>query len=114
MDIFKDRQKTSSFYAKPRLSINELSLLVYLGCSSEERSVPQEVSFSIEVEYPKPPLGEVTDHLEEDTPCYNEICNLLKDYVKDKKFNLIEKMARESFVCFVQKVSFCFYSAHSL
>ena len=77
-----------------RLSLNDLSLLVHLGCSAKERSTLQEVTLSVEMEFFKPPLGEKTDQIE-DTFCYGEICNTLKNFVKEKHFHLIEKMARE-------------------
>ena len=94
MSIFKGKKRFSASHNRSRLNINELSLFVHLGCSSEEKSAPQEVCFSIEVEFPKPPIGETTDRLK-DTLCYDEICKTLRDYVKAQRFNLIEKLARE-------------------
>jgi len=80
-------QKKSS-----RLHISELLLPVYLGYSSKERAVLQEIRLSIEVEFPKAPLGETTDELK-DTVCYSKICKTLRDYVKGREFHLIEKLA---------------------
>lgn len=77
-----------------RLSLNDLSLFVHLGCSTKERFALQEVTLSVEMEFLKPPPGEKTDRLE-DTLCYGEICNTLKNFVKIRHFQLIEKMARE-------------------
>lgn len=83
-------QKKSS-----RLHINELLLPVHLGYSSKERAVLQEIRLSIEIEFPAiPPFGEKTDNLK-DTICYGEICRVLRDHVKDRQFNLIEKLARD-------------------
>ncbi len=79
---------------KPRLSIGSLTLPVHLGCSSEERSVLQEVGLSIEMEFPATPSGEETDCLE-DTLCYGEVCETLRNFVNGREFHLIEKMARE-------------------
>ena len=95
MGIFKGRRKSSTDCdQRPRLHINNLSLFVHLGYSAEERSVLQEVQVSIEVGFPTWPLGETTDCLE-DTLCYDEMCHLLRNYVKGRQFKLIEKMARE-------------------
>ena len=94
MVIFKGRKKASVLHNRSRLNINELSLFVYLGCSPEERSVLQEVRLSIEVDFPIAPPGETTDCLK-DTLCYDGICRILRDYVKDRQFHLIEKIARE-------------------
>ena len=91
----KDSEKSSSFQPiRPRLSINNLSLLAHLGCSAKERRAPQEVMFSIEMEFPIAPTGEKTDRLE-DTLCYETVCETLRNLVKDQPFHLIEKMARE-------------------
>ena len=95
MVISKRKHRFPVSSNRSRLNINELCLPVHLGCSPEEKSAPQEVCFSIEVEFPKPPPGETTDRLK-DTICYDEICKTLRDYIKDRPFNLIEKLARES------------------
>lgn len=95
MNTFKERRKTSAIHnSSSRLYIHELLLPVHLGYFSEERSVLQEIRLSIEVEFPRVPLGETTDNLK-DTICYGEICKTLRDYVKDRQFNLIEKLARD-------------------
>ena len=96
MNTFKERRKTSAIHnSSSRLYIHELLLPVHLGYSSEERSVfAGGFVFSIEVEFPRAPLGETTDNLK-DTICYGEICKTLRDYVKDRQFNLIEKLARD-------------------
>lgn len=94
MKTFKYKRKSSKFYNRSRLNINELSLFVHLGCSPKEKTTLQEVQLSIEIEFPKTPPGETTDCLK-DTLCYDEICKTIKDYIKDRQFNLIEKMARE-------------------
>ena len=80
--------------SKSRLTINDLALHVHLGLSSEERSALQEIYISVEMEFSPPPLGEITDNVK-DTFCYSEIYETLKSYLKNKSFNLIEKMARE-------------------
>lgn len=93
---FKNSGKETSFpqSIKPRLSINDLILFAHLGCSSKERRMPQEIRFSIEMEFPTAPTGEKTDRLE-DTLCYETVCETLRNFVKSRPFHLIEKMARE-------------------
>ena len=79
---------------KPLLSICDFSVDVHLGCRLDEREKLQEVQFTVEIELPSPPLGETTDQLE-DSLCYGEVCETLKNFVKGKKFHLIEKMAKD-------------------
>lgn len=94
MKTLKHKKKTSKFCNRSRLNINELSLFVHLGCFPKEKASLQEVRLSIEIEFPTEPHGETTDCLK-DTLCYDEICKTIKDYIKGRQFNLIEKMARE-------------------
>lgn len=86
---------------KPRLSINDFSVFAHLGCSDEERQTPQEISLSVEMEFPATPPGEKTDCLE-DTLCYAEVCETLRGFINGREFNLVEKMARDCF-CLLQK-----------
>ena len=81
---------------KPQLSIHDLSLFAYIGSTSEERATPQEISLSIKMEFPLSPSAEITDNLE-DTLCYKEVCEMLKEFIKSNPFHLIEKMAKECF-----------------
>ena len=90
-----------------RCHIHDLSLFVHLGCSLQERSVLQEVRVFIDVVFTAPPLGEKTDCLD-DTICYDEMCHLLRDYVKDRQFQLVEKMARECLSILNKKYPFAF------
>ena len=66
----------------------------HLGRFSKERQTLQEVQLSIEMEFSIPPAAEKTDRLE-DTLCYKAVCETLRNFIKDRSFHLIEKMARE-------------------
>ena len=79
---------------KPQLSISRFSVLAHLGCSPEERETLQEVQFTVEMQFPLSPLGEETDRLE-DTFCYGEVCETLKNFITGQKFYLVEKMTRD-------------------
>ena len=94
--VFKSNSEKAALpqHIKPRLSISQLSLLVHLGWSLKERQTLQEVQLSIEMEFPASPSGEKTDRLE-DTLCYEGVCETLRNFVKDRPFHLIEKMAKE-------------------
>ena len=76
------------------LRIRELRLDVRLGCSAEERRVPQEVRVSVELRFARPPAGGITDELG-DTICYASLCEALRSYARGREFHLVEKMAAD-------------------
>jgi FolB domain-containing protein len=85
------------------MKIRDLSLQVKLGCSSEERAVPQEVRVSIELRFAEVPMGTKSDDLN-DTVCYARICEALRAHVEGQEFRLIEKMAAD-FHGLLQKIT---------
>lgn len=76
------------------LYIKDLSLYLKLGCLPEERKSPQQVLVNMEFRFPKAPHAIESDNLE-DTICYAEVSNALKNYCEGKEFKLIEKLARD-------------------
>jgi FolB domain-containing protein len=76
------------------MRIRELSLNVRLGCSCEERAVPQEVRVSIELRFSEPPPGCTSDALS-DTICYARISEAISEHAKEREFHLVEKMAND-------------------
>ena len=78
----------------PILTIKDYRVMVNLGCSLEEQSVPQEISFSVNIKFLESPPGEKTDSLH-DTICYAVLCDRLAHHLSERKYNLIEKMAND-------------------
>lgn len=76
------------------MKIQNLRLEVRLGCSTEERSVPQEVGVSVELRFSEVPRGTVSDDLK-DTVCYAKISEALRAHIKGREFCLVEKMAAD-------------------
>lgn len=74
------------------MRINDLSLSVKLGCSPEERAIPQEIRVSAELRFFEEPKGVWSDDLRE-TVCYAQICEVLREHVERKEFQLVEKLA---------------------
>lgn len=74
------------------IHIRELSLLVKLGCSAEERARPQEIRVSAELRFHEAPQGVASDELS-GTICYGKICEAFRRHVEGKEFHLIEKLA---------------------
>lgn len=76
------------------LLISDLRLWVHLGYSVEERLYPQSVSINVDFIFKSPPLGLMTDRLE-DTVCYLEIVQNIQSLAQSKQFNLIEHLPHD-------------------
>ncbi len=77
------------------LLVDNLQLLIRLGCLEEERQTPQEVRVSLELRFiDSPPAGFYTDHLS-GTLCYAELCQTISQQVQQKTYHLIEKIAAD-------------------
>jgi dihydroneopterin aldolase len=74
-----------------RLEVRDLSVPVRLGCSAEERAVPQEARFSLTLELPRPPRACQTDRLE-DTICYATICDAIRAVATSGEFATVERL----------------------
>ena len=64
---------------------------MHLGCTKEEKLFTHLVSIDIDLFFH--PIAVTTDRVE-DTICYRKIVEHIQEYVQDKKFNLIEYLAR--------------------
>lgn len=76
------------------MRIRDLRLKARLGCSAEERSVPQEVRVSIEFRFSEAPRGAESDALK-DTICYARVSESLVEHLRGREYSLIEKMAAD-------------------
>lgn len=78
------------------LTLNGLRLKVRLGCQEEERQVPQYVRFDVRLRFASMPGGCLSDKLEE-TFCYAEISDRIREVCAQREYHLIEKLAWEAF-----------------
>ncbi len=78
------------------LRIDELKFTVKLGCTADERAIPQEVRVSMELRFETLPLGALSDSIE-DTICFAKVSEVLKEHIEPREFNLIERIGLESF-----------------
>ena len=62
-----------------------------LGCTAQERAKLQNVEARIVIIFSKLPEACKTDRLD-NTPCYAEMCDVLKKTFKRKKFHTIENL----------------------
>src|SRR5690348_6620889 len=83
--------KTASLHS---IKIKDLKLEARLGCSAEERAVPQEIRVSFELRFFEPPRATFSDDLK-DTICYARISEVLKEHLKGREFHLVEKMGAD-------------------
>src|SRR5690606_20290554 len=65
-----------------------------LGCTAEERSVPQEIRVSVQFLFHNPPRGTISDDLR-DTICYAKISEVIGEFISSKEYCLIEKLAAD-------------------
>jgi dihydroneopterin aldolase len=69
---------------------------VRLGCSADERAVPQAVDLDLAVRFPELPSACETDKLE-GTVCYAELIDAARDACAGREFHLVERLAHELF-----------------
>ncbi len=79
------------------LFVQDLRLWIHLGHSMEEKFNLQLVSISVDFIFKSPPLGFITDRLE-DTICYLEVVQNIKSLAKSKQFNLIEHFTHDVYI----------------
>lgn len=93
MNCYANHSERRSKMKSPstQLSLHQLRLLVHLGCSAEERRVPQYVSFDVQVRFPVAPYGCKSDVLEQ-TVCYAELSQKIKEVCDRCEYQLIEKV----------------------
>lgn len=73
------------------LRINDLSLMVHLGCTAEEREVAQEVRISAEFRFAHGPGAEETDLLR-DTVCYAQASEAFRKAIELQTFQTVERI----------------------
>ena len=91
-------QKNNDVDRSCKLILSDLTLNVYLGCREHEKRKKQLVSVAIEINLQNIPKGADTDRLE-DTICYSMLTKHIQNFVKDRKFHLIEKLSKDICDC---------------
>ncbi len=77
------------------LRFRDLSLLVRLGWTPEERAHAQEIRVNLEIRFRKPPRAAETDELR-DTICYGALAEALTQHLSAREYRLLEKVAADS------------------
>jgi FolB domain-containing protein len=77
---------------KMLMQLKDFSYLVRLGCSEAERSFPQEVRLSIDIEYPVAPDICYTDKIG-DGICYAQLGEKCAQVIEAQAFQTIEHLA---------------------
>jgi dihydroneopterin aldolase len=86
------------------LGVHGLRLNVRLGCSAGERALIQPVDIDVLIKFDQPPKGLVSDELDE-TICYAQLSENLKETIETREFQLIEHMAHEAFQSLKKMIS---------
>ncbi len=71
-------------------------LEVRLGCSAEERKLPQAVDLDLAVRFHELPIACASDKLE-DALCYAELIDAAREACAGREFHLVERLAHELF-----------------
>lgn len=79
---------------KTALFINSLELELFLGWPSEERRRKQIVCLDIAISFPAAPKACESDDLQ-DTVCYRELIDTLRNTICVKKYRLIEHITQD-------------------
>ncbi len=88
---------------KSQITLLELKLDVFLGWPDAERIKKQRVYVDIEINFSEPPLGCVTDNLQ-DTFCYAELVKTIQAAVDTREFHLVEYLGHEIYHVVKQQV----------
>lgn len=98
LNLVSPAKRTFETAADHSLEIRDFEMQVRLGCSENERAVPQLVKVSLKIDFSfqaeMAPKGFFTDRLDE-TVCYAKICETLKHRTADREYHLIEFLAHD-------------------
>jgi 7,8-dihydroneopterin aldolase/epimerase/oxygenase len=87
-----------------QLILQKLNLLVKLGHSIEERSLPQWISLRIKFDFSNLPAACINDQLN-DTICYANLADELQQFCENHSFKLIEALAYQLYQFLKKKLS---------
>jgi dihydroneopterin aldolase len=74
--------------------IKDLALNLHLGWPEKERLEKQTVSVDIEIQLSEPPKACTTDQLD-DTFCYADLINDMRDQVTNRSYRLLEHLCHD-------------------
>ena len=77
--------------AGAELTLRDLEIWVRLGCSVEERAVPQPVAVSARLRFVRAPLACASDRLD-DTVCYARLAALLAERAGRRPYQTVESL----------------------
>lgn len=76
------------------LQVKDLELKVNLGWRDKEQLEPQAILCNFEILFENEPSATLTDNLA-DTICYDNLIKKIRQQIADKKYRLIEHLAKE-------------------
>lgn len=80
-----------------QLKIRQVDLQLNLGWRSKERAQEQGILLDIDIYFPIAPAACETDHLD-NTVCYDQLIQTIREKLGDKPFRLIEHLARDIYL----------------
>jgi dihydroneopterin aldolase len=85
------------------LLLRDLQLNVNLGWRKKERSVEQHILLDLDIIFPRIPKACKTDALE-DTVCYAELSELIRNEISVKSYRLIEHLSRDIYIIAIHEL----------
>jgi dihydroneopterin aldolase len=85
------------------LVLEKLTIPVRLGCSEEERSLPQMVIINLKIFFSEKPKECESDNLN-DAICYDKLSKSIQKFCADKTFNLIESLGYQIYQLLKQQL----------
>jgi dihydroneopterin aldolase len=82
---------TAAERAGAEMTVRDLEIWVRLGCTAEERAVPQPVAVSARIAFARAPLACESDRLE-DTVCYAQLAALLGERAGQRPYQTVESL----------------------
>ncbi len=76
------------------LEFSRARLRICIGCTAEERAVPQDVDLDVAIRFAAPPRACETDQLT-DTVNYSDLIMAARDLCAKREFKLVERLAAE-------------------
>lgn len=90
--------------AYSRLILKNLTLLIHIGCTTQEREQPQPVVLNLIIKFSKLPLACETDELA-NSICYRELTEAISAFCTSKQFNLLEHLGYQLYEFIKNKLS---------
>ena len=89
------------------LRVKSFQVSVFIGINPGEQDRPQTILLDMHIQFAEPPQACVSDQIQ-DTYCYDQLLTIIRNHLRDKKFQLIEH-----FTFFLYRLLKDYFPAHT-